>query len=69
MKIEELERLEKAVWDLEGLNYCYTTYPKRNYEYEHFVNQKVLYYLKAGISAKELEKKLERIKKNKLLTK
>ena len=65
MNLEELDRLEKAVWKLENLNWYYCPYPTRNYEYENYILNKILYYIKTGITATQLEKKYKTLKKSK----
>jgi hypothetical protein len=52
MTIEEVEKLEKIVWYLEA-DY-YTAYPSRNFELEKFICDKVLYYIKLGVTGKDL---------------
>jgi hypothetical protein len=52
-KIEELERLEKAVWQIHGPYYPVLDISK---EYQGYIDSKVIYYLKTGLPIEEIEK-------------
>lgn len=57
MKIEELERIEKAVRTIYGPSSVEEAKRLTKEERERFYDEKVIYYVKLGLSAKELEKK------------
>jgi len=58
-KIEELERFEKLVWKLHG-GY-YVGYPQRDFVFEKSIDDKVLYYLKLGLTVEDLDFKVKKM--------
>ena len=58
-RVEEIEMMEHLVWSIHAPNYI--GYPVRDFQLEKVMDDKVLYYLKLGMTSKDLIKKYKKI--------
>jgi len=61
--IKKIEEIERLVWALHAPYYI--GYPTRDYAFEKWLDDKVLYYIKLGYEPKDLLKKIKRKEKEK----